>query len=104
MSLAEDVAGLVAAIPAGRVASYGDLAAQLGVGPRQVGHVMPALGDGVPWWRVVRADGTPATCHGGQAPALLDAEGTAFRGRRVDMRTARVDQKSWGWVKAPSGS
>jgi alkylated DNA nucleotide flippase Atl1 len=89
MNLAEDLAELVAAIPAGKVASYGDLAAQLGVGPRQVGRVMPALADGVPWWRVVRADGTPATCHGGRAPALLEAEGTPFHGRRVDMRTAR---------------
>jgi alkylated DNA nucleotide flippase Atl1 len=90
MSLAEDVADLVAAIPAGRVASYGDLAVQLGVGPRQVGRVMPALADGVPWWRVVRADGTPATCHDGRAPALLAEDHTPFRGRRVDMRAARV--------------
>jgi alkylated DNA nucleotide flippase Atl1 len=104
MSLAEDVADLVARIPPGRVASYGDLAAQLGVGPRQVGRVMPALADGLPWWRVVRADGTPATCHDGRAPGLLEAEGTPFHGRRVDMRTARIDQKPWGWVKNPSGS
>ena len=99
MSLADDVADLVAAIPPGRVASYGDLGAALGVGPRQVGRVMGALGDGVPWWRVVRADGTPATCHDGQAPSLLEQEGTAFRGRKVDMRAARVT----GWAARTPG-
>lgn len=44
-----------------------------------------------PWWRVVRADGAPATCHGGRARALLIEEGVPFdaSGRRVDMDRAR---------------
>lgn len=47
-------------IPPGRVATYGDLAAKVGTGPRQVGRIMATLGHLVPWWRVVRADGTLA--------------------------------------------
>ena len=37
----------------------------------------------VPWWRVVRADGSLA--KGGRQRALLEAEGVPFRGERVDM-------------------
>lgn len=89
MSIVEDVREAVIAIPAGFVASYGDIGRRIGVGPRQVGRVMRSLGDGVPWWRVVHADGTPATCHGGQAPGLLSDERTPMLGARVDMKRAR---------------
>lgn len=83
------VRSVVAAIPAGQVMAYGDIAAIVGVGPRQAGRLVAALDDGVPWWRVVYADGTPATCHGGTAPELLRREGVRFRGSRVDRSTAR---------------
>jgi alkylated DNA nucleotide flippase Atl1 len=36
-------------------------------------------GDRVAWWRVVRADGRPADCHGGTAVELLRAEGAPVR-------------------------
>ncbi|MFD8253038.1 MGMT family protein [Streptomyces werraensis] len=84
-----EVRAEVAAIPAGSVASYGDIAERIGTSPRQVGRTMGLLDEGVPWWRVVRADGTPATCHQGQAPRLLAEEGIPMRGTRVDMRRAR---------------
>jgi len=42
----------------------------------------------LPWWRVVRADGSLA--KGDRQRALLRAEGVPFRGRRVDMDRARV--------------
>jgi alkylated DNA nucleotide flippase Atl1 len=89
MSIVDEVREAVAAIPPGRVLSYGDIAARLGVGPRQVGRAMTLLDDAVPWWRVVHADGTPATCHGGTAPALLRAEGTPLIRTRVDLPHAR---------------
>jgi len=55
------VLDLVASIPPGRAASYGDVARAVGAGgPRQVGRTMALFGEGVPWWRVVRADGTAA--------------------------------------------
>jgi len=43
----------------------------------------------VPWWRVVYADGTPASCHSGRALGLLTDEGTPMSGARVDMKRAR---------------
>ena len=73
----EQVLTLVEAVPAGRVTTYGTLATVVGRGgARQAGQVLARRGDAVPWWRVVYADGRPATCHGGEAPALLRAEGT----------------------------
>ena len=90
---AEDVLDLVALIPPGRVMAYGDIAATLqqGGGPRQVGTVMSRWGDGVPWHRVVRADGRPADCHAGEALRRLRGEGVplARGGSRVDMAAAR---------------
>lgn len=79
-----EVRAVVAAVPAGSVVAYGDIAAIVGVGPRQAGRLVAALDDDVPWWRVVYADGTPATCHDGTAPGLLQREGVPFRGTRVD--------------------
>ncbi|MGB3696857.1 MAG: MGMT family protein [Gordonia sp. (in: high G+C Gram-positive bacteria)] len=87
-SIVLEVRDAVAAIEPGTVVSYGDLGRRLGIGPRQVGRAMGLLDAGVPWWRVVRADGTPASCHGGQAPVLLAREGVPMKGRRVDMRRA----------------
>jgi alkylated DNA nucleotide flippase Atl1 len=86
----EAVLRVVEQIPAGSVASYGDVAEAVGVGgPRQVGRVMALHGAAVPWWRVVRADGSPARCHEGQALELLRSEGTPLRGSRVVMAEAR---------------
>lgn len=93
MTFIEDVRDAVALIPGGEVASYGDVAEVLGIGARQVGRAMSLMNADVPWWRVVYADGTPATCHGGQAAQLLAAEGTPMRGGRVDMARAR---HRWG--------
>ena len=89
MNIIDDVRDAVLAIPAGSVASYGDIANRIGAGPRQVGRAMSLLDDSVPWWRVVYADGTPASCHNGRAPALLNDEGTPMSGARVDMKRAR---------------
>jgi alkylated DNA nucleotide flippase Atl1 len=94
---AEDVLDLVERIPPGRVMSYGDIAEFLGrAGPRQVGRVLATWGGGVPWWRVIHADGTPAPGHERRALEHYREEGTplaiAARGRtavRVDMRRAR---------------
>ena len=89
MSLTDDVRAAVIAIPPGSVASYGDIGKKIGAGPRQVGRAMSMLDDSVPWWRVVYADGTPASCHHGRAPGLLRNDGTPMMGARVDMARAR---------------
>ena len=76
-------------IPPGRVATYGDIGVMVDLAPRQVGRAMSELDDSVPWWRVVYADGTPATCHHRTAAALLADEQTPMAGTKVDMRRAR---------------
>lgn len=71
-------------MPPGFVTTYGDLCQDA---PRFAGAVMAACEDpAVPWHRVVRADGSLAI--GERQRRLLAAEGTPFRGRRVDMRVA----------------
>lgn len=89
---AERVLDVVEKIPPGRVMAYGDIAEYLGEGgPRQVGRVMALWGDGVPWWRVIRSDGSLPPCHARSARPYYVAEGTPMRGERVDMRLARWD-------------
>ena len=86
----EAVLSAVEQVPAGRVTTYGAVARAVGTGgPRQVGRVMALHGDAVAWWRVVHADGSPATCHGGTAVEHLRADGVPLTGRgRVDMSSA----------------
>jgi alkylated DNA nucleotide flippase Atl1 len=87
---AEDVLDMVATIPAGRVMSYSDIAGALGRGgARQVGQAMARFGSGVPWWRVLRHDGSCAAVHHDEQVSRLKAEGVRFSGGRVEMGTAR---------------
>jgi alkylated DNA nucleotide flippase Atl1 len=87
---AELVLSVVEQIPRGQVATYGDIAEMVGRGgPRQVGHVMARFGGGVPWWRVVRADGRPARSLEEHGLRLLRADKTPIKGDRVDMARAR---------------
>ena len=89
-AVVEAVLRLVEQVPAGRVTTYGELAEAVGRGgPRQVGHVLATWGASVPWWRVVRADGSPARGHEEEARRLLEAEGTPLRGSRVALVEAR---------------
>lgn len=76
------------AIPAGQVATYGDVSPGA---PRFAGAVLFGTGEpDLPWWRVVRADGSLA--KGALQRRLLRAEGVPFRGERVDMAVARVPE------------
>ena len=65
--------------------TYGDLCPGA---PRFTGTVLRSTDADVPWWRVVRADGSLA--KGGRQRALLEAEGVPFTGSRVDLRVARI--------------
>jgi methylated-DNA-protein-cysteine methyltransferase related protein len=76
----------VRSIPRGRVTTYGDLSPGA---PRFAGAVLSQTHDpGVPWQRIVRADGSLA--KGERQRRLLEREGVPFRGGRVDMREAWV--------------
>ena len=86
---ARDVLQRARSVPAGFVTTYGDLCP---AAPRFAGAVMAACEDpGVPWQRVVRADGSLA--KGGPQRRLLEAEGTPFRGERVDMEPVVRDRR-----------
>ncbi|MFF2370964.1 MGMT family protein [Agromyces sp. NPDC058110] len=92
----EAVLVVVADIPSGQVATYGDVAALLGTrAARAVGTVMARYGSDAPWWRVVRADGRPPAGHAASARPHYDAEGTPLvpsgddDGYRIDLRRAR---------------
>jgi alkylated DNA nucleotide flippase Atl1 len=89
VSIVDDVREAVIAIPAGSVASYGDIGVRVGASPRQVGRAISLLSGDVQWWRVVHADGTPAPCRDGHAADRLRGEGVPMRGKRVDMDRAR---------------
>jgi alkylated DNA nucleotide flippase Atl1 len=89
MEYVEAVLSVVERIPAGRVMSYGAIADYLGRGgPRQVGHVMAQWGGGVPWHRVVAANGRLVPGHEAEAMQRHREEGTPLRGDKIDMRKA----------------
>jgi alkylated DNA nucleotide flippase Atl1 len=76
----------IAAIPEGFVRTYGDLSPGA---PRLTGTVLRTTTAEVPWWRVVRADGSLA--KGDRQRALLWAEGVPFtRSGKVDLQVARL--------------
>ena len=91
----QQVYDIVAQIPKGQALSYGQIAQMLGRprAARMVGWAMRRCPDGLPWHRVIRADGSIA--EGGEAGlrrALLEAEGVPF------LPDGRVDRKAL-WEK-----
>lgn len=102
----ERVLRAVEQVPRGRVVSYGDLAALVGIGPRQVGTIMRLYGSNVAWWRVTSSSGD-------LPPALMDevrerwaAEGILLKagGRGCRIAEYRADlarlSKDWDRVTA----
>jgi alkylated DNA nucleotide flippase Atl1 len=92
----EAVLAVVADIPPGQVATYGDVASLLGSrGARAVGGVMARYGSDAPWWRVVRAGGHPPSGHAESARGHYAREGTPLvsthddAGYRIDLAVAR---------------
>jgi alkylated DNA nucleotide flippase Atl1 len=81
----ETVFDVVERIPPGRVSSYGAIGRLAGVGPRRVARALSAGGGAVPWYRVVRADGTAAEPVRVRQLELLAGEGVPIRNGRVDM-------------------
>ena len=82
-----EVYDIVAQIPAGRVATYGQIARLIGMPgyARRVGRALSAAPAGVPCHRVVNAAGRTAPGWSAQRE-LLEAEGVRFRpGGCVDL-------------------
>jgi alkylated DNA nucleotide flippase Atl1 len=82
----EAVFDIVEKIPPGRVSTYGAIGRLIGIGPRRVARALSSGGGAVPWYRVVRADGTAAEPVRVEQLSLLAAEGVPMRAGRVDLR------------------
>jgi len=83
----ERIYAVIQKIPSGQVATYGQIAALVGIPghARQVGYALSALAEGspVPWHRVVNARGEISLRSGGSEADLrqrlrLEAEGVVF--------------------------
>ena len=94
-SFNKNVYEIVAQIPKGEVASYGQIARMLGNprGARQVGWAMRHCPEGLPWQRVVMADGSIAGGeHHELRRVLLEEEEVEF------LADGRVDMKECQWL------
>ena len=99
---------IVRRVPAGKVATYGQIArllpappgvadkSYLTLGPRWVGYAMAKCPEDVPWQRVINSKGEISPRPGAeQQRSLLEEEGVEFDAR------GRVDLKLFGWQPVP---
>ena len=106
-SVYERIYALVAQIPPGRVATYGQLARIEGrCTARMVGYAMAAVPDGraLPWHRVVNGRGSVSERRGGggtsQQEALLRTDGLLFDTRgRLDLDRVAWEGPAWDWAE-----
>ncbi|MGI8794470.1 MAG: MGMT family protein [Acidimicrobiales bacterium] len=83
-SFEQAVIAVVIGLEPGDLLSYGDVARQAGRpgAARAVGQVT-ARSEGLPWWRVINADGRLPKGHEEAAAARLRSEGYTVRNGRV---------------------
>ncbi len=104
-ALYEKIYTAVEQVPAGQVATYGDIATVVGGGcdARTVGYALNELPDGrasVPWQRVINRQGGIST-RGLAQSQLLESEGVAFDAQdRVIMVRFRWPGPSAEWATA----
>jgi len=93
------IRAVVASIPRGNVATYGQVAAAAGypLYHRLVVRILRQAGDRLPWQRVVGAAGEIKLKReaGLEQRRRLELEGVAFRGRRVDMQRHQFRFRTW---------
>ena len=92
----EEIYRVVRRIPEGTVATYGQIAEMVGVGPRQVGRALAEMPPGVrcPWHRVINAQGRTSPRSGSsdghlRQERLLEEEGVLLEGGRIDLEVYR---------------
>ncbi len=93
--LFEKIYTLARAIPFGKVTTYGQLGAMVGLSDmRYVGDAMNACPDDVPWQRVINSRGTISLggATGSKQRALLEQESVVFD------ENGRVDFAEVGWI------
>ncbi|WP_197381038.1 MGMT family protein [Mycolicibacterium mengxianglii] len=88
----ERVRALVASIPAGSVATYGDIASAADLSsPRIVGWIMRTDSSDLPWHRVITASGRPAAHLNTRQLELLRAEGVLATDGRIPLAEVRYE-------------
>ena len=93
----EQVRALVASIPPGSVATYGDIACAAGLSsPRIVAWIMRTDSEDLPWHRVITASGRPAPHLASRQWALLRAEGVIATEGRVPLTGSRSVRHDFG--------
>jgi len=93
----ERVRDLVASIPPGRVATYGDIACAAALSsPRIVAWIMRTDSQDLPWHRVITASGRPAPHLAAQQLELLRAEGVIALDRRVPLTGEKSVRHKFG--------
>ena len=93
----ERIFAVIRRVPRGSVTTYGRVAdAAAASGPRQVGYALHALGEhpGVPWHRVINAQGAVSLTG---ASAITQRLRLESEGIRFDAR-GRVDLERFGWM------
>jgi len=103
----ERIYAVVRQIPAGKVTTYGQVAATVGhCTARMVGYAMAALtyDTDVPWQRVINRQGKISLRGSGHGSAhqhqLLEAEGVHFDGQgRVDLEVFGWSGPDWDWLE-----
>ncbi|MFZ2202043.1 MAG: methylated-DNA--[protein]-cysteine S-methyltransferase [Microgenomates group bacterium] len=89
MDIAERVYQIVAAIPKGKVMTYGQIGVMVEIGPRQVGRILHNNPDDslTPCHRVVHTDGSIASGYAfggeGKQREILEKEGVKFKNGKV---------------------
>lgn len=82
-SFEADVIRVIKGLRPGQLASYGEIAEEAGFpgAARAVGGVL-SRSEGLPWWRVIRADGRLVSPNKKEQARLLEKEGVlVVRGR-----------------------
>lgn len=97
---AQRILATVRRVPRGRVASYGQVAAEAGLKGRArlVGWSLrhdPA--DDTPWWRILRADGSLAFPRGS---APFEEQTRRLAREKVVVASGKVDLARFGWKRS----
>jgi methylated-DNA-protein-cysteine methyltransferase-like protein len=90
---------VVAAIPAGRVASYGQIADMAGLGrqARYIGKALGKLPEGhaIPWYRVIRSNGQIAFPLGSEK---FEEQIQRLMEEGIVVVDGRVNMRRFGWM------
>ncbi|MBO1031182.1 MGMT family protein [Tessaracoccus sp. SD287] len=78
-------------VPPGRVVSYGDVAALVGIGPRQVGRILARYGHQTNWWRVTNHAGELTVLDQARQQWAVEGITVAAHGRGCRITDHRAD-------------